>query len=368
MKASQVIAQLQTVLPQLTNLFSDEIEVLELYQKDGIAYLKTKEKNNFKTGNYINISGVRTKNKVTSLTRTGNKATALLSYPHDITLGYQLTANISGADQDAYNGNKQLTAVNGISQITFQVAGVPASPATGDIYLNELRMQGFNGWQQITVIDDRTFSYPLVATLPYLVPEVSNAVCRYNLRISGQVSAERAIDSYTQYLKSATNTQNILWAYVVLENVDVSKDRNIETDTSSLSQGGTRILNRLINRFSIYVFCPTTNNISEMKARDLMEDVAVYLWGSVLRIKFPTGLSTYPWSETTTFGHELYHSNTAFIVQRYKFEAVSDITYADTSPPDANAALREIDFTYLNPAADSDYVEMAAIAKLNDDN
>lgn len=366
MKAQQVIAQLQNVLPRLTNLFSDELEITAISQKGGLAYITTELKHPFQTGNYVNISGVRIKNKLSSLTRTGSKALAITEYPHDLTLGYQLTANISGADQEEYNGDKQIVSVSGINQFEFMVPGVPDSPATGDICLNELRLEGFNGWQKITVVDSNTFSYPLTLTLPELVPEVINAKCRYNLRISGHVSIEATIDSYTQRVKNSTSTDTRLWAYVVLENVDVSKNRNIETDTTDLSSAGDRYQQRLINRFSVFVFCPTTVNISALDARDLMENIAAFMWASILRVKFPTGLSTYPWSQTTTLGHELSGYNDAFLMHRFKFEAVSDLTLGDTTPPDANVAFREIDFGFLNQAIDNDYVEMTATAKLND--
>lgn len=363
MKAEDIIKQLQGVLPFLTNLFSDEIAISRIWQENSTAYCSTVEPHGLINNEYVNISGVRTKNKIVSLTREGKNATAILSYPHDVTLIYQPTVNISGCDQVQYNGEKILVDVPGIKKIKFQVSGNPPTPATGDIYLNELRYSGFNGWHEITVIDDYNFSYPLRDTLPYLVP-TGEIKCRFNIRTSGAATLEEAETSYTQ--KTQNGQTEKYWAFVVLDDVDISKDRNIETDSTTVITPGDRFRQRQINRFDVYVFSPCTSNISGRVNRDSMEDVALYLYAAILRYKFPTGLASPIWSQTTANGHSIVSKGSAYYIHRFKFEAVSDITTPDTIVPDANVALREIDFSFLNQATENDYIEMSAIAKMND--
>lgn len=363
MKAEDVIKQLEKVLPALTNLFSDEIAVSKIYQANGIAYLTTNAPHPFKTGNYVNISGVRTKNKILSLTRQGRNATGITTYPHDVTLVYQPAINISGCNQPQYNGEKILVDVPNPNQIKFQVLGNPDTPATGDIYLNEIRYQGFNGWQQITVIDAHNFSYPLHDTLPYLIPG-GDVKCRFNVRVSGAATLEEAEAGYTQKVQNGASEK--YWAFVVLGDVNISKDRDIETDATAVITPGDRFRQRQINDFEVYVFSPRISNISGRINRDSMEDVAYLLYGCLLRYKFPTGLASPIWSQTTTNGHGLAKSTNAYYIHLYKFEAVSDITLPDTAPPDVSVALREIEFSFLNQNPDNDYIEMTAVAKMND--
>lgn len=67
---------------------------------------------------------------VSSLTRSGTTATATTSTPHRLATGMSTT--ISGAAQTAYNGLFPVT-VTGPNTFTYQVAGSPATPATGTI-------------------------------------------------------------------------------------------------------------------------------------------------------------------------------------------------------------------------------------------
>ena len=67
---------------------------------------------------------------VTSLTRSGTTATAITSTPHMLATGMSTT--VSGAVQTAYNITASVTVI-GPNTFTYQVAGAPATPATGTI-------------------------------------------------------------------------------------------------------------------------------------------------------------------------------------------------------------------------------------------
>lgn len=67
---------------------------------------------------------------VTSITRSGTTATVITPTPHKKATGMSTT--ISGAVQTAYNGTFVIT-VTGPNTYTYQVAGSPATPATGTI-------------------------------------------------------------------------------------------------------------------------------------------------------------------------------------------------------------------------------------------
>lgn len=67
---------------------------------------------------------------LTSLTRSGTTATAVTATPHRLATGMPVT--ISGAVQTAYNILAPVTVI-GANTFTYQVAGAPATPATGII-------------------------------------------------------------------------------------------------------------------------------------------------------------------------------------------------------------------------------------------
>lgn len=67
---------------------------------------------------------------VSSITRTGTVATVTFATAHGF-IANQIV-NIAGADQTAYNGDQLVTSLTNLS-ISFDVAGSPATPATGTI-------------------------------------------------------------------------------------------------------------------------------------------------------------------------------------------------------------------------------------------
>lgn len=66
---------------------------------------------------------------ITSITRSGNTATATTPAAHGLSNG---TIAIFGSVQAAYNGTQTIT-VTGTTTFTFTVAGNPTTPATGTI-------------------------------------------------------------------------------------------------------------------------------------------------------------------------------------------------------------------------------------------
>lgn len=67
---------------------------------------------------------------LSSLTRSGTTATAITPTPHRLATG--MTVTISGAAQAQYNISAAVTVI-GANTFTYQVAGAPATPATGSI-------------------------------------------------------------------------------------------------------------------------------------------------------------------------------------------------------------------------------------------
>ncbi len=65
---------------------------------------------------------------LTSVTRVGQTATAIVGAPHDYTSGQSVT--ITGFNEPEYNGTFEITALN-TTTFTYTVVGTPVTPATG---------------------------------------------------------------------------------------------------------------------------------------------------------------------------------------------------------------------------------------------
>lgn len=89
---------------------------------------------------------------VTSLTRVSTTATATTAAPHGYTTNDYVT--VAGATPTAYNGKVKIT-VTGPSSFSYQVAGTPATPATGTItvvYVSDAQGGRKIGWADLATI------------------------------------------------------------------------------------------------------------------------------------------------------------------------------------------------------------------------
>jgi hypothetical protein len=68
---------------------------------------------------------------ISSLTRVGSVATAILTEDHKVIAGFTIV--ILGADQAEYNGYQFITGTPASNSITYNVTGTPVTPATGTI-------------------------------------------------------------------------------------------------------------------------------------------------------------------------------------------------------------------------------------------
>lgn len=359
MKASQIIAQLANVLPQKTTLFSDTVGVSTMSRSGTIVTVTTSSAHGLSTGDFINIVGASAPVSITSLTQTDNIAAAETATDHDLTFDRDdLTVTISGADQADYNGTHTLLGVSNRLNFTFQISGDPISPATGTILLeNGSFFNGYNGLHEVTVVDPTTFTY-VTSMTPPLDATGASILMSKNLRVSGAVDLDSIIDAYTRH------DTDKLWSFVVLNDSVASKSRHIDNDATDLIAPGDVFRQRVVQTFTIYVVAPSTTSIAARRERDLMEDVAVAFYGSLLGIKYPGGLCETPFSTLTFVNHGFVQYVKSYYIHQFTFEITEDITEGDTARNFFHVAFRDIDFSFLNLTTDD--VIMSACVDLDD--
>lgn len=365
MKAIDIIRQLLLKLPEKTNLFSEEISVVSMTMSGTTVTVTTSAPHGLIIGDVFHISGALAPNPIISLTRTGDIVAAITSTSHDLTEGWpdgdKTTIDVDGATQSEYNGDKKLLTVPKRTKFTYEVTGNPATPATGLPELLELFEDGYNSLH--TVI-----SAPTTTTLNYTSPFTLNSpakgtiLLRKAFRVSGTVTPDRAIDSYTKQ-----NTDK-LWAFVVLEDSVVSKDRNTASDADASIGAGTDPRQRVLQNFSIYILATATNEIAARKLRDDMEDVNVFLSGSLLGFSAPSGFNECPFSKIAFLSHSLAFYNKGVLAQRFQYQSLFDITFNDGIRPIKTRAFRDINFKFIDPlVSDGDDVIMESDINLDDE-
>lgn len=284
---------------------------------------------------------------------------------HDLTEsdpvdGSTLTVDVDGADQPEYNGINGLVRVPNRRTFIYEITGNPVSPATGTIYLRQSApSRDYNGRFEVTVVDPTTFTYQITGTPES--PAQGSPIMRARHRISKSERLQRCIDSYTR------QDMDRLWAYVVLEDPVPSQSRQTITDATARISIGTAFRQPRIERFSVYVFVPTTDEIAAANARDLMPDVARYLFKCLLGVKLPTAFTNNRHDAVIWSGEANVTENVAYYIHQFLFETTVDITGCDIIEPSDSVAFRDIHIDYGSDVKSADPIIAQSDINLDDD-
>ena len=197
MQISDVVKQLWLVVPTLTDLFTDDLDVVSITSSGTTATVTTSSPHGLSTGEVARIFGALVPNTITSLTQVDNVASATPGSPHDLTEGFEDTKidpiTIEGATESEYNGSHNLISVPDRNNFTYEITGDPSSPATGSPLLLEDLKFGYNGFFNIVLTSTTTFTY----TIPKVLgsPAGGTIFCRVRQRIICLISQERAAEA-----------------------------------------------------------------------------------------------------------------------------------------------------------------------------
>ena len=362
MKAEDIVKQLQAVLPKVTDLFSDVLTVTSLTRSGTTVTAITSAAHGLATNAVVNIKGAQSPISI-SLTFLDGIATAITSSAHDLTEGWQNgiavdspDVTVSGATESEYNGDNPLLTVPNRTSFTYTVTGTPTTPATGTPTLLQKLNSGYNGRHSIIVVNSTTFTYEITQTPDS--PAQGTIEAHKSIRASGAVSIDRAQEAYTK------KGVDKLWAFVILGDTAISKDRHVESDATSTQGAGTEFRQRMLMPFSVFVFVPTSAQLSGRAARDQMEDVRIALYKALLRVKFGAGLQSTTEYGLITEGDAFFDYNGALYIHQFLFSTQSDITYGDTVDPDDNVAFRDIELEFLD---ENDVEELTITVNLDEE-
>lgn len=339
MKAEHVIAQMQLILPKKTDLFSTKISTALSYSAGTVTGV-TATAHGLTTGDYVTISGTLTKTVISSLTFAGGVATAVTSSDHDLTQGYQSTVTIEGANQTEYNGTFALLTVPNRRTFTFSVSGSPVTPATGTPVLLEDKLASYNGRHQITVVNSTTYTY--ITTNVLSATAGGSPVTNTEVRVSGAITVERALEAYTE------QPDGNYWAFVVLGDTDISRDRSILSDVNIHLTGKEKKRIREIENVMVAVVIPSTNSIAGREERDKVDDVKVALYKTLFGFKVPSSFSEERQAILVPIGDRFFGYEKAYYAHIFDFQTVQDIVWEDGVEPADNAAFRDMQINFEN--------------------
>lgn len=365
MKASSVIQQLQSVLPNHTDSFTDNFSVTSLVRASTIVTAITSAVHGLTTDDFAFIYGATNQISITGLSQASGIATATTAEDHDLTLcqaevdlGRVVTVEISGAVESDYNGTHTLLSVSDRNTFTYEIVATAPATATGTLFLENYGL-GYVGWHQVTVIDTTTFTFETTETPNS--PAGGTIQARLRPRISGVVGKEQIEQAYTK--KQSTK----LWAFVVIGDRVANKNREVLSDATMTQGIGESYRQLVIQPFGIFCIFPSATSIAGRLERDIADDLLLPFCKSLLRLRFPSGFAEDAFSGVV-FSYDRFAAySEAYYVHEYAFETTAWLTYGDTIDPEHSVAFRDIDLefeTTLNAGAD---VVMTASIDLDED-
>ena len=358
MIASDVVLQLATSLPRLSEFFTDNFSVASVTTaisgSDLIVTVTTTAAHGLSVNQGVTVLGAKTPIAISTFVRSGTIGTITTATDHDFTFGQvggalsgtgSANAETSGATEVEFNGQFRITGVPNRRTIQVEMTNSGPTAATGTPILENGSsvLQTYNGIQRVTSVPTTTsFTYLLTGGAGLADP-IGTISIRANARISSAISLESIIDAYTQ------QDPDKLWAFVVLEDVIASKDRRILSDATDNIQRSNYFRQQIIQPVSIYVIFPTAiQQIAGRRSRDMAEEIFQPICQSVLFKRFNTLLSSGEYNPLQFLSHGFGAYNDAFYIHQYSFEQVADLFFADTVGHDEDVALRDINVIFGN--------------------
>lgn len=341
MRIKDIILQLSAKLPQFVDDFTNSFSISSLTRSGTTVTATTTAAHGLAIDKSVNVVGAQTPITISSITRVGVVATLVTATDHDATRGVPESVEISGATEAEFNGTFTVLQVKNRRTITFQVADSGPTTATGSpLLLNASSvLQSYNGLKKVTTVPTTTtFTYE-VADSTLFTPASGTIISKTRPRISGAVDDERALASYTK------QTGDQAWLYVVMNDGIANKSRTLEIDGTDNVQRTQHFKQFVSQTVSLYVFIPTSGQISGRKARDRAEELLRPICQSILFAKFDSLLASGPYNALMFNEHGFHGYNTAFYIHRFTFEMALLFGIDDTVGADEDVAFRDIEMT-----------------------
>lgn len=338
MRVADVALRLIARLPAQTQLLTENVPVRTVTRNGTLAVFECTLEHGLAPGDAVVITGAKTPIAATSLTRAATIGTLVLATAHDLTPATANVVELEGANEPEFNGSFTIHRIVDELTIEFIMADAGATTATGSPVLTngESFLRAYDGAFPVrTVPSPSAFEIDVEdATLPAPVGEIE-ARCRP--RISAAASAERALAGFTETTRP--------WLFVVLENVNASRSRRIQSDAVDNPQRSAWYKQQIIQPFALYYARGTEDEIAGANARDQAEGLFAGICKSVLFERFDSGLSRTAQGAVHFLSHGVFRYDGAVYVHVFNFAQVVELNFEDSVGHSPDVALRQIDYS-----------------------
>lgn len=357
MKCNEIVRKMMSHLPLASNLFGVPVNISAVDRVSSlVARITTSAPHGLVNGEPVLIEGIPVSINLETMVLTGTEIAFTTLVDHDLTL------NESEPEQfveiSSFSGvySFKLIAVPNRFNFTVEIMAQvePVLPA----FLENVYQWGYNVLSPVTVLNATQFTYPMNFAVGGTVQpnQLDQTILQTKLRITGAVDIDTFLNSYTK------EGIDKLWCCAVLDDYIANKDRLNTNDAFSAQGRRGDFYQQVIGNFSVYVVVPNNGEILTKTngrfARDLIEDLRLPLFRSLLAYNFPTQLSCQTEAVTVFAGDGAYQYTGAYYVHRFQFQQAFDVTYDDTNFATISRAFRDIDLSITNEGFTTAYTAM----------
>ena len=336
---SKIVLQLKTFLPVYSDLFTDFFIIESASTAANLVNVNSLN-HGLSVGQSIIVSGGTVRNPLVTAKLVEDMALFTTEFDHDFIMPSQSL------------DKKELT-LNAFSNpawnITYNIMGIPnrrnflvnlppgetaVPPVDGSQYVIEDLEFGPKGVREVTAVPDTdNFTFNVLG-VPAIPPgPVDNLKIVSGFRISAASNFERAQAIYTKQEKP--------YLFVIMSDVEVSRDRNTLNDSVAGFTRQNLMLLRYLQNFSTAVFLPTTDDLSGVKAQDLAYDtIYKQLLHTIYGFRDEDG-SPIPYGAVPV-GSGAAEYNSAYYAHVYDWQLMTSTTYQDSFLEQPNVAFRDI--------------------------
>lgn len=281
---NDIVLHLATYLPRVTERFSvlpivvsSEVIEANILSVNAVGH-------GFTAGTPLAVTSGFLNNSITNVQLANDELTFTTQEDHDYTSPDSPTqyVELDGFTASVYNGRHELVNVPNRRNIVINLpeGQISAPSLNGNEVAKEDRNLGIKGYHIVTDVTDADNFLIQIDNIPPLpINPITGLSITQNVRVAAASDIDRARAIY-----SSQNPGQDLWAFVIMGDVDVSKDRHTLNDATAGFTHQDLQLIRYLQNFSIVVFIPTINDVSGAAAQalaygEIFEILNVVLFG-----------------------------------------------------------------------------------------
>ena len=350
-KPQDVVLHLGTYLPRVTDRFSVTLPVVQSEVISAQQISVESASHGLSAGTPLAISAGRVENPITAaqLGDSGQRVMFTTGEDHDFNSpsapNIPNNVTLRGFTNPVYNTTHQIYNVPNRRNLIINLpTGETTAPTlNGNEVAEEDRNAGIKGFHTVTsVTDANNFVVQINNVPPLPVGPITGLEILTNVRVVSAADIQRAREIYTKQ-----DPGQEIWAFVIMGDLDVSKDRHTLNDSTAGFTFQDMALLRFLQNFSVAVFIPTVQDLSGSAAQNLAYDD---IYNSLVKVLYGFGFND-PDSAiqyvTVTTGHGSNPPyNASWYEHVYDWQLPFAVDFSDGFDEVVDVAFRDIESTW----------------------